>query len=200
MIELNRSEQSAPYIKFYSLYDKCINQNQNHPEAIAISTYDQPNQQTDIRYVNLKYIMGDKWIFFTNYNSAKAQQIETHKKISAAIYWDKINIQIRLKGIIEKTSESFSDSHFFKRVDEKNCIAVSSRQSEPISSYNKVVENYKIALTNKDGILKKRPSYWGGYSLIPEVIEFWKGHNSRINERELYVKKNDSWDCKILQP
>ena len=63
MIELDRSEKSAPYIKFYSLYDKCINQNQNHPEAIAISTYDQLNQQTDIRYVNLKYIMGDKWIF-----------------------------------------------------------------------------------------------------------------------------------------
>ena len=82
MIELDRSEKSAPYIKFYSLYDKCINQNQNHPEAIAISTYDQLNQQTDIRYVNLKYIMGDKWIFFTNYNSTKAQQIEAQKDIS----------------------------------------------------------------------------------------------------------------------
>ena len=200
MIELDRSEQSEPYVKFYSLYDQCIKKNQNLPQVIALSSYDKLSEQSDVRYVNLKYIHGEEWIFFTNYNSLKAKHFETNNKISGAIYWDKIDIQIRIKGIIKRKNESFSDIHFSKRDKAKNALAISSYQSQSIISYEKIIENFQKVLAQNEKSLKKRPNYWGGYSLTPYFIELWQGHSSRINKREVFEKIDGIWNKSFLQP
>ena len=199
MITLDRLELSEPYKRFYDLYDKCIEKKQPLPEALAISTVELKSQEVDSRFVNLKYVLGEDWIFFTNYNSPKAIQIASNNNISALLYWHSINVQIRIKAIIKKTSKSFSDEHFQSRSNTKNALAISSMQSEQIESYEKVKENFYKILKQEE-IKNKRPDFWGGYKFTPYKFEFWEGNDSRLNKRESFTKKENLWNYSILQP
>tara|TARA_B110000259_G_scaffold50037_1_gene58795 strand:+ start:35572 stop:36168 length:597 start_codon:yes stop_codon:yes gene_type:complete len=198
MIELKNTPNEKPYTIFKSFYDRALEANQRSIEAINISSYDAKNLMVDSRIVNLKYILGNEWVFFSNYNSPKAKQFDSHDQISTVFFWGNINTQIRTKSKICKTSQDFSDSHFLSRTHEKNALAISSNQSKYISSYDKVRENYKNSLQKDD--LQQRPAYWGGYSFTPYYFEFWEGHESRLNKRHIYEKQDDKWNHSILEP
>jgi pyridoxine/pyridoxamine 5'-phosphate oxidase len=107
-------------------------------------------------------------------------------------------VQIRIKAKIKKTTNDFNQKYFFNRSKEKNALAISSNQSKPIDSYNQVKENYDKSLKNDD--LKKCPDFWGGYSFTPYYFEFWEGHESRINKREVFDKIDGTWKQLYLQP
>ena len=199
MITLDRLNNSEPYIKFYNLYDNSIKNKQQSPEAVVISTYNSSIGEVDSRYVNLKYVLGEDWIFFTNYQSPKGIQIKAHNQASVAIFWNSINAQIRIKAKIRKTSKSFSDHHFAQRSRFKNAVAISSNQSSIIKSYNKVKQNYDSILKNEK-ILAKRPDSWGGFSFTPYEFEFWDGASNRLNKREKFIKKRSKWKSYILEP
>ena len=136
--------------------------------------------------------------FFSNYKSPKALSFRSHNQITALLYWSSINVQIRIKATISKTSDEYNQNYFFNRSEEKNALAISSNQSRPIKSYIKVEENYNRTLKNDN--LKKCPEYWGGYSFIPYYFEFWEGHQSRINKREVFAKTDGIWKHSFLQP
>lgn len=198
MINFNNFCSSEPYSIFNKHYRNALKNDQKIIEAISISSFDRKLSEVDSRFVNLKYINKDEWIFFSNYNSPKAKQFKTHKQITAVFFWDSINVQIRMKAKIKKTSYEYNQKYFFDRAEEKNALAISSNQSKPINSYNQVKENYNKSLKNDD--LKKCPEFWGGYSFTPYYFEFWEGHESRLNKREAYEKSDDSWKHLILQP
>ena len=103
-----------------------------------------------------------------------------------------------MKAKIKKTSDEFNQQYFFNRSKEKNALAISSKQSIQIESYNQVKKNYNKSLKNDD--LKKCPEYWGGYSFAPYYFEFWEGHESRINRREIFEKIDIVWKQSFLQP
>ena len=115
MIEIRNIAQNMPHELFIKYYDEALKAKQSSINAIAISSFNFEKSEVDSRFVNLKYIIKDKWIFFTNYESPKAQAFNKHKQISALLYWDSINTQIRIKGKIRRTSSSFSDEHFAGR-------------------------------------------------------------------------------------
>jgi len=198
MITLKNLNQSEPYHKFKFFYDKAINENQNAVEAISISSFNTKINEVDSRYVNLKFISNDEFIFFSNYDSPKASSFNSHNQIAALLYWPSINTQIRMKATIKRTSNEYNQKYFYDRSEEKNALAISSNQSKPIDSYDQVKENYNKSLNNDD--LKKCPEFWGGYSFTPYYFEFWEGHESRLNKREAYEKSDDSWKHLILQP
>ena len=129
----------------------------------------------------------------------KALDFESHKNVSGLFFWQNINTQIRIKARIKKTNSSFSDQHFKTRTKEKNALACSSNQSMQIDSYDKVIENYDKVM-NSGVSVEERPNFWGGYSFTPYYFEFWEGHNSRLNKREVYEKVDESWSHFILQP
>ncbi len=187
-----------PYQIFRDIYEESLKKNQEAIDAICISSFDKNLDQPDARYVNLKYIRNDEWIFFSNYCGPKDNQFEKCNKISATFYWHKTHTQIRLKAEIKKTDSFFSDKHFLSRDKNKNAIAISSKQSKKINSYDEVVENYKRVLGSKN--LFKRPNYWGGYSFTPSYFEFWNGHESRINKRLVFNKINKEWKQYVLEP
>lgn len=199
MINFININKDLPYSTFVGKYNDALLQNQNFIEAVVISSYSTSSQEVDSRYVNLKYIKNNEWIFFSNYNGTKAKSFREHDQISALFFWDTINTQIRIKGRVFKTSDNFSDKHFSERSIEKNALSISSSQSKKISSYNKVNENYLNALkdTNRNTI---RPSSWGGFSFLPYYFEFWEGNNSRINKRKVYELIQDEWKCFYLEP
>ena len=199
MIELNNIDKTEPYIKFEELFNKAKEINQPSIDAICISSYCSDKKEIDSRYVNLKYIDKNEWIFFSNYTSKKASQFKTHNQISVSIYWNKIETQVRMKAIIRKTNQSFSDYHYHGRDTRKNALAHSSNQSKKIESYEHVHNKYNQYLKDKS-LLKIRPEYWGGYTFIPYQFEFWTGHNRRLNYRELFEFDKGNWNRSVLEP
>ena len=198
MVQFNNITQEIPYLLFKKKYDEALNAGQRGIEAISISSYNKEISEVDSRYVNLKFISNDEFIFFSNYDSPKASSFNSHNQIAALVYWPSINIQIRIKAKIKETPNDYNQKYFFNRSEEKNALAISSNQSNPIDSYDQVKENYNKSLNNDD--LKKCPEFWGGYSFAPYYFEFWEGHESRLNKREVYEKNDDSWKHLVLQP
>ena len=178
--------------------DRSINAKQKNIEAICISSYSSENKEVNARYVNLKIIDGNEFIFFSNYNSPKSIDFNSHNQITALIYWNNINVQIRMKAHIKRTSREFNQAYFAGRDVEKNALAISSEQSSIIDSYKAVQENYEVSLSKSD--LSVCPDYWGGYSFTPYYFEFWEGHDQRLNKRETYESKNGKWIHCFLQP
>lgn len=198
MIKFINLEQSIPFLSLHAKYDMALKKNQKNIEALCISSYNLINKEVESRFVNLKYVEGNKFIFFTNYNSPKATAFDSHNQVSALLYWQTINVQIRFKAKIKKMSHELNQRHFLQRSEEKNALAISSNQSQKIDSYSKVKENFYNALKNDD--LNKCPKHWGGYFFTPYEIEFWKGDKFRLNKRDLYKKENNKWEHFILQP
>ena len=198
MIKFNNLSQETPYQLLKEKYDEAINAGQEGIEAISISTFNKNINEVDSRYVNLKFISNDEFIFFSNYDSPKASAFKSNNQIAALLYWSSIKTQIRMKVKVKKTSKEFNQKYFYDRSEKKNAIAISSKQSEPIDSYNQVIENYNKSLKNDD--LKKCPQYWGGFSFTPYYFEFWEGHESRINKRKVFEKIDGVWKQLILQP
>ena len=198
MIIFKNLNQETPYLLLKKKYDAAINAGQKSIEAISISSFNNEVGEVDSRYVNLKFITNDEFIFFSNYESPKASAFNSHSQIAALLYWPSINVQIRMKAKIKKTSNEYNQKYFFDRSKEKNALAISSNQSNPIGSYKRVKENYNESLKNDD--LKKCPEYWGGYSFKPYEIEFWEGNEYRLNKRNLYTKDNAIWNHFILEP
>ncbi len=198
MIQFNNLSQEIPYQILKEKYDKAIAAGQKGIEAISISSYNKELNEVDSRYVNLKFISNDEFIFFSNYDSPKAASFNSNNQIAVLVYWPSINVQIRIKAKIKKTSIEYNQKYFFHRSEEKNALAISSNQSRKIDSFITVKDNFKKSLKNDD--LKKCPEFWGGYSFTPYYFEFWEGHESRLNKREVYKKNDDSWKHHILQP
>ena len=198
MIQFKNLNQGEPYLLFKSKYDEAYSAGQKVIEAISISTFENKTNEVDSRFVNLKFVSEDEFIFFSNYKSPKANSFETHNQVAALIYWSSINVQIRMKAKIRKMSNDYNQRYFENRSKKKNALAISSNQSKPIDSYKQVIENYNKSL-NKDD-LKKCPEYWGGYSFTPYYFEFWEGHESRLNKREIFEKIDGCWRHSIVQP
>ncbi len=198
MIIFENIDQSEPYIKFQKYYERALQSNQDLPEAMLVSSYSIENKEVDCRYVNLKYVINKNFIFFSNYESPKAQQFNQHDQISVAFYWSSINVQIRMKAHIKKTDRSYNTSYFEKRDKNKNALAIASNQSVEIKSYNLVEKKYSDTLKSND--LTKCPEYWGGYKFSPYYIELWEGHDHRLNKRQAYKKNKNGWKKSYLQP
>ena len=114
MIEFDNLNPTKPYNIFLKYYKAAIENNQKDIQAVSISSFNKNLNEVDSRFVNLKYIINNEWIFFSNYNSPKAKSFISHDQISAVFYWSSINTQIRIKAIVKKTTDSFSDNYSAK--------------------------------------------------------------------------------------
>jgi len=198
MIDFINLDDSKPYKTFFNYYKKAVQRNQKSIEAIVISSFDKNLDEVNSRFVNLKFIKDKEWIFFSNYLSSKARSFNSHNQISALFYWNTVDVQIRIKANIKKTSSKFNNEYFKDRDPNKNALAISSEQSNRIKSYDEVINSYNKTL--KLSKLDKCPDYWGGYSFKPFYFEFWEGHESRLNKRNVYEISGNQWQESFLQP
>ncbi len=198
MISFQNIPKEEPFNRYKHFYDKAIKNSQNNIEAMAVSSISKDDNEVDSRFVNLKFVLEDKFIFFSNYDSPKSKQFISHNQVALLFHWSKINVQIRIKGRIKTTSKEFNSEYFSNRSREKNALAISSKKSAFIDSYDEVKKKYKQVY--KEENLTKCPDWWGGFSTQPYYFEFWEGHESRINKRESFLKEDGDWIRKILQP
>ena len=198
MITFNNLSSEAPYLILKEKYDQALFADQKIIEAMSISSFSSDLSEVNARFVNLKFVNNKEFIFFSNYNSPKSKEFKSHAQITALIFWNSINVQIRMKALVGKTSKAFNQEYFKGRDKTKNALAISSNQSVQIESYEDVTNNYNDSL--KSANLENCPDYWGGYSFTPFYFEFWEGHKSRLNKRDVYQFENKVWKHYFLQP
>jgi len=152
------------------------------------------------RIVLLKGFDEKGFVFFTNYNSKKGENLSENKNATLLFFWRELERQVNIKGTVEKVSEKESDDYFFQRPKGSRIGAWSSPQSAVIAN-RKVLEDNEIMYHEKFGDNPPRPPHWGGYILKPSQIEFWQGRSSRLHDRLLYSLQQDgSWLIERLAP
>ena len=139
-------------------------------------------------------------VFYTNYESAKATDLENNNKAAALIGWLELERQIRVSGHIEKTTAEVSDAYFSVRERGSQISAVISKQSRLVSDRDELVGAWNQLDLELGDEPPDRPSYWGGYILFPNAIEFWQGRPHRLHDRLRYERIETGWSMSRLAP
>ncbi|MCO4754232.1 MAG: pyridoxamine 5'-phosphate oxidase [Bacteriovoracaceae bacterium] len=169
-----------------------------YANAANLATVD-ANGYPKSRIILIKEIKDSSLVFFTNYNSAKAQDIERNNKVSLNIYWKELDRQVRVTGKAHKVPTEESREYFYSRPRESQISAIASNQSHIVDKselYDKVQE---LELLYKDKPVEF-PNFWGGFSIDVESIEFWQGRPNRLHDRFLYSKSGQNWSIDRLAP
>ena len=153
------------------------------------------------RVVLLKGFNESGFIFFTNYHSQKASEIEENPRVSLVFFWKELERQVRIDGTIKKITAEDSDEYFYSRPVESRIGAWASPQSKVIASRKVIEENVLELEKSFAGKTIDRPPHWGGYIIKPAVIEFWQGRSSRLHDRLQYnLNEMGQWEIKRLAP
>lgn len=188
----------SPFEQFSIWFDEALNSQMIEPTAMVVSTVSNDKRPSS-RVVLLKSYDDTGFVFFTNYESRKGQELYSNNNASILFYWDFFERQIRIEGKIEKVSKEVSEAYFKTRPYESKIGAWASKQSKNLSSrFTLIREVVKlIAKYPKDVPL---PEFWGGYKLIPDYFEFWQGRPSRLHDRIAYTKIDTGWNLQRLYP
>ena len=153
------------------------------------------------RVVLLKKYNEDGFVFYTNYNSEKGKAIQNNPNICLSFFWHRMERQVIIKGVAEKTSDIISDNYFQTRPDGSKLGAIVSSQSEVIPTREYL--DHKLEQLEKElyGKEIQRPDFWGGFLVKPIVVEFWQGRANRLHDRIKYSLQDDfSWKIERLSP
>jgi pyridoxamine-phosphate oxidase len=170
------------------------------PDATSLSTVTAEGKPT-ARMVLLKRVGADGFVFFTNYRSSKARELAENPNACLVFFWPQLERQVRIEGVVSKTSAAESREYFATRPRGSQIGAWASPQSEVIPG-REVLERRQGEL---EEVYRDRdvpwPEHWGGYCLKPERIEFWKGRSDRLHDRIVYIRQsNGSWTIQRLAP
>lgn len=187
-----------PILLFHEWLRNAVNKEQAESNAFALSTVNE-ELQTSSRILYLKELIGDDFIFYTNYNSSKGSNLAIQPKASMLFFWPGLQQQIRVEGSCVKVDETLSDIYFESRPRGSQLGAWASNQSEILET-RKALEDRLIALDEKYPTEVPRPPHWGGYKLTPTKIEFWQGRPSRLHDRIVFERKDDQWIIYRLNP
>jgi len=160
-----------------------------------------PDGKPSARIVLLKGFDEKGFIFYTNYNSRKGQEIAANPNVTLVFYWHELQQQIRIEGQTHHVESSLSDEYYNSRPRKSRLGAWASPQSQTIPDRQILEQNMEqlhIQYTEDQAI--PRPPHWGGYRVEPSVIEFWQGRSSRLHDRILYEKNKDTWKIQRLAP
>ncbi len=172
----------------------------NDPDAIALATVD-PTGMPNVRMVLLKEIEPAAFVFYTNYESTKASELENAGKAAFVIHWKSLRRQIRVRGTITREDGPQADEYYASRSVKSRLGAWASRQSQPLSSRGALMAEV-AKVTAKMGTNPSRPPFWGGYRLTPTEIEFWADGAFRLHDRFVWrrEKAGQEWQVQRLNP
>ncbi|MFK7868314.1 MAG: pyridoxamine 5'-phosphate oxidase [Roseobacter sp.] len=172
----------------------------NDPNAIALSTVD-ASGLPNARMVLLKEIEADAFVFYTNYESAKAQELDSAGKAAFVMHWKSLARQIRVRGLVRREDGPQADAYYASRSLKSRLGAWASAQSRPLSGRGTLMAEV-AKVTAQKGINPARPPFWGGYRVHPLEIEFWADGEFRLHDRFQWRRETitDEWTITRLNP
>ena len=186
-----------PLVQFAGWFE-CASSEAPLAEAMTLATVD-AGGVPDARMVLLKGFGPDGFRFFTNYGSAKADQLGGGSG-ALVLYWRELDRQVRARGEVVRLPGAESDAYFATRPRESQVGAWASPQSRPLASRAELDERVREVEARFDGAEISRPEQWGGFLLRPRTIEFWQGQVGRLHDRFRYVRDGDEWRIERLAP
>ena len=187
-----------PFVLFDTWFKAALDADLPDANAMTLATVNSEGKPT-ARILLLKDYSNDAYCFFTNYKSKKGEDIKQNPFGAMVFFWPELEKQIRIEGRIEHLLPEQSDKYFMARPVGSRRAAAASPQSTILKNRDeleKAIQDFK----NKFGDNFKRPSYWGGYKLIPDKFEFWQGRENRLNDRIEFVLENENWNFHRLAP
>lgn len=166
---------------------------------MTLATADKDSRPS-ARIVLLKSFDEQGFIFYTNYDSRKGQELAENSRACLLFYWSPLWRQVRIEGVVDKVSEAESDEYFDSRPLGSKLGAWASDQSQPVGSRDQLEKQFE-EFNSKFADQVPRPAHWGGYRLRPDVIEFWQGRENRLHDRLRYnLQADGSWLIERLAP
>ena len=189
-----------PFKQFEIWFQAAIDSKVPEPNAMMLSTVNAQNCPSS-RIVLLRNFSAKGFVFYSNYESQKAKDIELNNAVSILFFWPELERQIRIEGKIIKQTAAESDSYINARPRNSRLGAWASPQSEKISNRKILDDLFQKVEKEFEGKEVTRPDWWGGYVLEPERIEFWQGRPNRLHDRICYSKTfNNNWEIARLAP
>ena len=193
------TQENEPYSLFGTWLKDAEASEPNDPNALALATVD-ADGMPNVRMVLLKSFDSDGFVFFTNYESRKGQELLGQKKAALVFHWKSLRRQVRVRGHVETVSDTEADAYFETRARGSRIGAWASKQSRPLESrfaLEKAVAEYTV----KFGIGHiPRPAHWSGFRLKPVSIEFWADRPFRLHDRVEFTRAGEGWERVRMYP
>ena len=196
---LDYNLKQDPLISFIDWHKGALGVEQN-ADAMTVSTYDHFKNRPNSRYLLFKGVVEKKIIFYTNYLSPKALELNENPEVCLAFYWHSSQKQIRIHGKVSKMSVTDSESYFHSRDRESQIASFLSAQSSEIEDKAALLIKLEATRQKFEGKTIPLPEHWGGFLVDPYEYEFFLYGENRLNDRFLYQLKNQKWEVNRLQP
>ncbi|MFZ0064492.1 MAG: pyridoxamine 5'-phosphate oxidase [Pyrinomonadaceae bacterium] len=195
-----RNVHAHPVRQFQLWFDEAVSRGLPMAEAMTLCTAS-GNGKPTARMVLLKGVDEAGFVFYTNYRSCKARELDANPFAALVFYWEPLERQVRVEGKVARVSADESDKYFETRPRESQLGAIASPQSDVIESRELLEQRFRELEEEYRDRTIARPDHWGGYRLVPDRIEFWKGRPGRLHDRLLYELQADgSWRRSRLAP
>lgn len=193
-----RDLAADPFTQFKKWLDEAIVAEVPEPTAMNLATVG-ANARPSSRIVLLKGVDEKGFVFFTNYESRKGRELAESQWAALTFHWVELERQVRIEGHVEKVDAKTSDEYFNSRPLKSRIGAIASSQSEKIES-REALEKRFAEVEAQYGEQPPRPANWGGYVIVPEMVEFWQGRRSRLHDRLVFQRQFGGWHIERLAP
>jgi pyridoxamine 5'-phosphate oxidase len=189
---------ASPYDQFAAWYLEA-SAAMRVPEAAALASAS-PDGRPSLRMVLMKGWDESGFVFFTQYRSRKAEELDANPRAAMLFHWDELGRQVRIEGSVERVSTAESDGYFSSRPRGAQISAHASHQSQTVTSRDELDERVRELSETYKELDVPRPPTWGGYVVVPQVFEFWQNRDDRLHDRLRYTPEGGAWRIERLQP
>ena len=186
-------------VRFAETFARAQATEPHDPTAMSLATATRDGRPS-VRMVLLKGVDARGFVFYTNRDSRKGDELEANPRAALCLYWPALGVQVRVEGAVERTTDEESDAYFASRPRDSQLGAWASRQSRPLANHALLTERFADLQADYHDRAVPRPRWWGGYRVLPERIEFWKSGPHRLHLRELYTRDGVGWRIELLNP